>query len=209
MILINSKFNEYLIKEKYIIKNDWKIKLNSCRRSVQYFSSEIIDNNKLLLNSYNIGVHRGICSKSYKVSKSKIIFVDLNNLEQILITEIFDIKVNCIILTNVILIQSKKKILIYDINTLNFIKSIKTKLDNMIYKLNEELLILKDGYELIIFKLEDNNLIKHEIIKSSTKIIVNNISFYESKIYIKFLFPIKNNRIIYFEPYENYLLQII
>ena len=107
------------------------------------------------------------------------------------------------------MIQSQYKIDIYDINTLNFIKSIKTKLDNMIYKLNEELLISKDGYELIIFKLEDNNLIKHEIIKSSTKIIVNNISFYESKIYIKFLFPIKNNRIIYFEPYENYLLQII
>ena len=208
MILINSKFNEYLIKEKYIIKNDWKIKLNSCRRSVQYFSSEIIANNKLLLNSYNIGVHRGICSKSYKVSKSKIIFIDLNNLEQILITEIFDIKVNCIILTNVILIQSKKKILIYDINTLNFIKAIKTSLNNMIYKLNEEYLITKVEDELIIFKIENNNLITHEIIKSSTKDIGDNLLFYDQDFFFKSLFPMKNNRFIYFEYYQNYLLQI-
>ena len=125
-----------------------------------------------------------------------------------MITEIFDIKVNCIILTNVILIQSKKKILIYDINTLNFIKTIKTSLNNMIYKLNDENLITKVEDELIIFKIENNNLIKHEIIKSSTKDIGDNLLFYDQDFFFKSLFPMKNNRFIYFEYYQNYLLQI-
>ena len=91
------------------------------------------------------------------------------------------------------MIQSQYKIDIYDINTLNFIKSIKTKLDNMIYKLNEELLISKDGYELIIFKLEDNNLIKHEIIKLNhlLKLLLTIYLFMNQKFILNFYFLLK------------------
>ena len=49
MIIINLKFNEYFIKEKYQIKNNWKMRPNVYTGSIQYFSSDIIAINKLLL----------------------------------------------------------------------------------------------------------------------------------------------------------------
>ena len=89
--------------------------------------------------------------------------------------------------------KTKNKIFIYDINTLNLIKTISTLLYNKWYIIYNN---------LIIYKIEDDNLIKHEIINTSFERNIYS-PYYEldDGIFDKLFFIMKDNKIICF--YEN------
>ena len=56
IFILKRENEEYIIKEEFKMKNDWKMeKLSNSRRDNfnQYFSSEVISNNRLLLKSFS------------------------------------------------------------------------------------------------------------------------------------------------------------
>ena len=125
IILFNQEKGEYNIKQQYPVKANWKIvAVSSTERFYgnfhQYYSSEILPNNRLLLNSFSTELsYNSGCGTHppYEFSYSKIIFIDTKNFEEIKSTELFEIDAKHIVLDNVILIQDYKNLLIYEIET--------------------------------------------------------------------------------------------
>ena len=128
-----------------MLKDDWKSVTKSNPSHYdgcydEYFSPYELPNNRLILKSFSEGTYRRICwnAPSRKFSVSKIAFINLINFEEITSTETFEIDAKYIIFENIILIQAKKKVIIYDINLLNIINNITLKkYYGYLYKYNE------------------------------------------------------------------------
>ena len=126
IIVFNKENDNYIIRQNYPIKNDWKIvPMSSTERFYgsfhQYYSSEILPNDRLLFNSYSTELcynHGCGTNPPYEISHSKIIFIDTKNLEEIKPTQLFKYHANYIILDNIIVIQYNINLMTYDINTL-------------------------------------------------------------------------------------------
>ena len=211
-IFVMKKENlEYIIKNEYPIKDNWKIISKSSTRICfsdfnQYFSSYVLPNDKLLLNSFSTELsYPGWCGTHppTEISNSKIIFIDLKNFEEITSTETFEIDAKYIIFENIILIQAKKKVIINDINALNIINNITLKkYYGYMYKYDEQYILALSKYEeentLTIYKIENNDLIEYGKIKadlSFDKLYGRNgysITIYNNK----FLLTLKNKRVL-------------
>ena len=214
---------EYIIKDEYPIKDNWKIISKSSTRICfsdfnQYFSSYVLPNNKLLLNSFSTELsYPGWCGTHppTEISNSKIIFIDLKNFEEITSTETFEIDAKYIIFENIILIQAKKKVIIYDINALNIINNITLKkYYGYMYKYDEQYIFALSKYEeentLTIYKIENNDLIEYGKIKTNLffdKLYGRNgysITIYNNT----FLLTLKNKRVLITCHDKIYLLKL-
>ena len=209
IILFERKNEEYIFKEEYQLKNNWKFPAEGLLRDInQYFFSYILPNNRLLLNSFFTEFEEAdgcVMGKKEEFSHSKFIFIDLKNFEKILSTETFDKDAKCIVLENEIVIQCYKTLIIYDINSLKPIKVIKNdkKFTYLyLYKYDKKHLIAysvnheKDGDSVLIYKIENRDLIKHYEIraKSFDKILGwNSNKMIGSS---NFIFLLKDKRII-------------
>jgi len=179
IILLGRKNEEYIFKEKYKLKNNWKFSREVLLiDNSHYFFSYELPNNRLLLNSlfrkvkYSDGC---IIDENIEVYSSKIIFIDLKNFEEILSTEPFDNDAKYIVLENEIVIHSYESLIIYDINSLKPIKVIKNdkKLRNLyLYKFDKRHLIAysvnKEKNSIIIYKIENKDLVKHYEVRAKS-----------------------------------------
>ena len=181
IVLYERKNEEYIFKEEYRLKNNWKFSAEGLLRDInQYFFSYVLPNNRLLLNSFFIefkDVDGCVIGKKVEFSNSKIIFIDLKNFEEILSTEAFDKDAKYIVLDNEIVIQSYESLIIYDINSLKPIKVIKNDKEFKylyLYKFDKNQLIAysvnieRNGDSVLIYKIEDKDLIKHYEIRAKS-----------------------------------------
>ena len=174
--------NNYITKDKYLIDEKWKIEPLSKKSRYygsfsQYFYSYILPHERLLLNSFSTEIsYHGGCGTHppQEFSHSKIIFVDLKNFKEIKSTNEFKIDVKSIIVNNYIIIQ-EHNIYLYDINTLDLLKKISFNYHSYLYKYIDDYVIEISIYEnnnnLLVFKVENNNLVKTCHVK--TKLIFN------------------------------------
>ena len=213
--------NNYITKEKYLIDEKWKIEPQSKKHRFygkfkQYFDSYILPKERLLLNSFSTELsYHGGCGTHppQEFSHSKIIFIDLKNCKEIKSTNEFNTDAKSIILDNYIIIQ-EYNICIYDINTLDLIKKIKFNYNIYLYKYIENYLIGISTYEkdndLLVFKVEDNNLIKTCEIK--TKLLFeerHGINGYAVRGYNnKILYTLKDKRVILLCHEKMYVLTL-
>ena len=131
IFILNKNKNEYIIKEEFLIKENWKT-VNEYNKHIyghynNYFISYVLPNNRLLLNSFSKGYYFRFCGNAPRESFSifKIIFCDLKNFEEISSTETFYRETKFIVLKNNIIIQvGAKNFIIYDINSLKIVKKI-------------------------------------------------------------------------------------
>ena len=221
IIILKREKEEYIIKEEYPIKENWKVKIiGAIYRNYgdfyQYFSSIELPGNRLLLNSFSIvkEYHNTGCviGPPTEFSNSKIIFIDMNNFEEIKSTKTFEVDVKYIILENYIAIQSDKRTFLYDINSLNLIKEIRHHSEyDIFYKFDNEYIIMNFSYgendTLTFYKIKDNNFIKHFKIES---FIIKYLFFNSDnriKRFDKFLFILRDKRIIIFFLNNIFILQ--
>ena len=168
-VLLKENSN-YITKDKYTIDEKWKIEPVSKKHRFfgnfnQYFYSYILPHERLLLNSFSTELsYNGGCGTHppHEFSHSKIIFIDLKNFKEIKSTNEFKIDVKSIILDNYIIIQ-EYNIYLYDINTLDLIQKINFDNEFYLYKYIDNYVIGISIYEnnndLLVFKVENNNLI--------------------------------------------------
>ena len=149
---------------------------------------------------------------SKEFSNSKIIFIDTNNFEEIKTTEIFNEEANYIILENYIIIQANNETLLYDINSLELIKNIEfPEKCGILYKFDNKYILsyskkIKEE-SLKIYKIEKNKFIKQFEMES---IIFTNLAPKKFKWiirYNKFLFALKDKRIIITSNNKMFLLE--
>ena len=82
IIVLSKKDNEeYINIEKYKIKDNWKIPIEGYNEAYQYFLSDKLPNNRLLIHSFKIGtkfVHGNIFHRYIlkEFANSKIIFIE-------------------------------------------------------------------------------------------------------------------------------------
>ena len=206
-IIVLKKDNEkYMIKEKYKIKDHWKISPNDYKFANQYFLSDELQNNRLLISSFINGkkyvpgnrFHRYILKE---FSNSKILFLDTNNFEEIKSTKIFNEKANYITLENYIIIQAYNETLLYDINSLDLIQNIEFPEEcGILYKFNNKYIFsyFRDIKEktLTIYKIENNKFIKQFEMESIIFTNLTPLKFKWITRSYKFLFVLKDKRII-------------
>ena len=223
ILILKTEDEEYIIKEEYLIKKNWKMKCHSLEdksysRFRQYYTSNELPNNRLLLNSFSFERQkiksRCLILPPIDLLNSKIILIDLNNFEEIKSTEIFDSHVNITIMENIIIIQSIKRIYIHDINSFKLIQNdLYSKRYGIIFKFNKEYVISfcdedKENKSLIFSKIEDNYLVKYgKIIKDSLKKL-NSWDFGETIKYGKYILILKNRRIIILNDCKIIILQL-
>jgi len=211
IIILIKENEEYIIKEEYLIKKSWKMECYSLEDESysnfqQYYTSNILQNNRLLLNSFSFEeqeIESGcVIGPPIEHLNSKIILIDLNNFEEIKSTKTFNSHVNLTIMENVIIIQSTNFIKIYDINSFELIQDKLCKDSyGYIYKYNNKYVIsFSDDFNgnksLIFSKMKDDRLIQcHKIIIDSLKKL-NYWNYYESIRYGKYILISKNKRII-------------
>jgi len=204
--------NDFILKDKYNIKKDWKIVPSSLTNNRyygnfdQYFSSIILPDERILLRSFSteLRYNRGCGTHPpLEFTHSKIIFLSTINFEEIKTTEDFKSDSRALVLEKLIIIQDYHDIYIYDIKTLEIIKKIEIKGNyNYIEKYNEKEIIAYSIYEdendLFIYRIEENNIIKTCDIKKNFKfkriIGWNNYSIREYN--NKVLFVLKDKSII-------------
>ena len=210
--IINKEIKGYILKEKNNIEKNWKIKPASPDEYCysfnfnQYYLSLEIPNNRLLLNSFSTElVHLGHCGTHPpdEISRSKIIFIDLNNFKIYKSTKIFKKDAKSIVLEKIIIIQAQEDIYIHDIISLDVIRQI--PLENYydyIYKYNNDYIIAFSEYEkrnnLLIYKVQGNNLLKNLVVKNTFG-FNQNIGYNCYPIYRynnKFVFTLKDKRLI-------------
>ena len=144
-------------------------------------------------------------------ANSKIIFIDTNNFEEIKTTKIFNEEANLIIIENYIIIQADNETLLYDINSLELIKNIDFPEEcRILYKLDNKYLFsysknIKEN-SLIIYKIENNKFIKQFEMESSIFTNLTPINFKWIRSYYKFLFALKDKRIIIIDYYNKMFL---
>ena len=213
IIVLNKIKKEYIIKDEFILKDDWKSVTKSnishyYGNYMEYFSSYVLPNNRLLLKLFAEGTCRRRCGLEpiRGFSVSKIVFINLANFEEITSTEIFEQVVKYIVFKDNLIIQVYNDFIIYDINSLREVKKIKLpKLYRYIEKLNEENLIAFLNVEkgekiMIIYTIENNDLIEkfrvkgNVIVKTGDLETNNKIELYK----YKYLFALKDKRIIFF-----------
>ena len=224
-ILNRDKENNYIIKEEYPIKENWKIVpeffLNKKYEGFnQYYSTTILKNNKLLLNSFSIEIEYRHCGTQApeELSFSKIFFIDLKNFEEINSTEKFETHATYVLLENLIIIKGLEKCYIYDINSFNLIKNIKLEDTKCLYKYDNNYLITLSKYEIVniikIYKIQNNDLINYKefevklyhYIKPPRKRLIIESLFYKDN---KCLLVLKNKKIIIYCHEKLNLLQLI
>ena len=221
IIILKREKEEYIIKKEYPIKKHWKIiplssKYKCYGEFKQYFSSAELPGHRLLLNSFSteLEFHNTGCIRGppTEFSNSKIIFIDMNNFEEIKLTKTFKVNANHIILENYIVIRASDNIFVYEINSLNLIQNINCSAVCDI-KFDNNYIIMYSIYggkdTLKMFKIENNNFIKHcEIVSFTFEYLSfwrysrNNIRFYKS------LFVMRDKRIIVFHQNKIFILQI-
>ena len=223
IILFNQEKGEYNIKQQYPVKANWKIvAVSSTERFYgnfhQYYSSEILPNNRLLLNSFSTELsYNSGCGTHppYEFSYSKIIFIDTKNFEEIKSTKLFEIDAKHIVLDNVILIQDYKNLLIYDINSLEVIKNTKLfERMHYMYRFDDKYFITvsldEERNDLLVYKNQNNDAI--EYCGFRTKITFEKIigwNHYPIRGYNdKFLFTLKDKRVIILCHNNLYALQL-
>ena len=230
IFIYNMLENEFISKDKnkYLIQDNWKIIPLSLKKGFhgdfhQYYSSYLLPNNRFLLNSFSIEKGRyGWCgtppaSEHYQ---SKFIFISLNDFTEIKSTEEFEESTRCILLKDNIIIQIYDNFIIYDINSLEIIKNIEfEKFSGYMYKYDEQHLILfyinRDFYrekgkiKLNILKIQDNDLVKNcekeKILKFNQRC---NRGYPIDDYNDKFLFTLKDKRIIVIFCHGMYLLRV-
>ena len=175
-------------------------------------------NDILLLYSFSSEFYKFKRCSTHSIDElilSKIIFIDLNNFKEISSTETFRDLLKYILLENVICIQYFRNLILYDINSLQPIKTIEfEKYYNYFSKYNKNSLIAlsQEAYDnnIEIFRLENNNLVKSYIIRKG--FIFNNIyrwSDYSIRDYTNNnLLILKDKRIIIFCENKLYILKI-
>ena len=176
-IIKNEK--KFAIKKKYSFENNWKINPHPPVEGIEYrdfhsyFCSNILPNNKLLLNSFSSELYDCIGCGSHpteEINYSKIIFLDLKKFEEIASTETFDSLLKYVVLENIIVIQADKILYLYDINSLQSIKKIwlEHKYEYFLNYNKRYLIALsedKSNNNIEIFKIENNNLIKCYVVQ--------------------------------------------
>ena len=220
-IIIKEK-NEYLVSKIYDINKNWKIipiAVQTNDKTYKYFHqcyfSYILPNEKLILNSFSF-------EESYKdfpfhypkeFMHSKIIFIDLKNLDEIQSTKEFKKEAKFFVLKDYIVVQGEDKIYLYDINKLYLMKEVKYEYDNFLYKYSNDLLIGASIYEkennFLLFHIEENEFIHICTIKT-------NFKFYERyingdrvlKYNNKILFTLNDKRVILLCDQSAYILQL-
>ena len=214
IIILNREKEEYIIKKEYPIKENWKIIPKYFGRFNQYFSSVELLDHRLLLNSFstesefrNTGC---VIGPPIEFSKSKIIFIDTNNFEEIKSTETFKIHANHIILENYIIIRADDKTFVYDINSLNLIQNINfpglcdLKFDNKYIIMHS---LYGENDTLKIYKIENNNFIKYcEIVSFTFEYLF--FWRYNRNIPLDRIFIMRDKKIIVFHLNNVFILQI-
>ena len=168
--------NEYIVKMSYPLKENWKLKptpktyCDDYYDFYQYFSSCVLPNNKLLLNSFSTEYQSFIQCATHpgrEFFNSKIIFIDLNNFEEIISNEFFNENPKFIITENYIYIQAYKSLLLYNVNTLELVKNIKlVDFSAELYEYDEQNLIYFLDKYFTIIRIGINKLYKYKVIKA-------------------------------------------
>ena len=223
IIIFNIEKENYIIKKEYPIKDTWKIVPVSSRHEYyggfhQYYSSELLPNNRLLLNSFSteLSFNSGCgTNPPFEFSHSKIIFINTNNFQEIKTTELFKSAAKCIIFNNIIVIQNYTNLLIYDINSLELIKLKEIiKVQHYIYKYDEKYIITISKEEnenwINVYKKQNSDMIKYSELGTNVDfdIIIgwngNVIKGYNNK----FLFTLKDKRVIIICHNKMYALKL-
>jgi len=172
---------DFDLKDKYDIKKNWRIVPLSltddyCANFQQYFSSSILPDERFLIRSFSTELRYSGCGTHPpdEFTHSKIIFLNTKNFEEIKTTEEFESDCRALVFENLIVIQSDNDIYLYDIKTLENIKKVEIE---GIYcnfeKYSENEIIAYSIYEefnnLLVFRLEGNDLIKSLEIKKKFK----------------------------------------
>ena len=216
-ILIKEK-NEYILNRIYKINDNWKIipmslKDKNFRDFSQYYNSDILTNGKLLLKSFSFEKLDKEFPWHYpnEFTRSKIIFLNLKNFEEIQSTEEFNKEINYIIFDNYIVVQVEDKIYIYN-NKLCLINVFDCGCDGFLYKYSNNYLITVSMNEkennITVFKINKNDFIHACTIKTNFwfyEIFINDdkVIKYNNKI----LFTLKDKRVIIFCHECLYVLQ--
>ena len=201
---------DLILKDKYNIKKNWKIVPLSltnqyCADFKQYFSSNILSDERILIRSFSTELEYSGCGTHppEEFTHSKIIFLNTKNFEEIKTTDEFESDCRALVFENLIIIQVYHDIYLYDIKTLENIKKI--KIDERYcyfekYSENEIIAysIYEDENDLLIYRVEGNDLVKGLEIKKKFKFREEigwncyPIIRYNNKI----LFALKDKRII-------------
>ena len=208
IIVLKKDKEEYMIIGEYKIKDNWKISSKGFEEAKQYFLSDELSNNRLLISSFIIGfklVHGNMFHRyvSKECSNSKIIFINTNNFEEIKSTKKFKEEANHILLEHFIIIHANKETLSYDINSLELIQNFEVPKEcGILYKFDNKHLFSYSYSKymnekiLLIYKIENNKFIKQFEMESGifTKLIPSKFKWIVR--YYKFLFVLKDKRII-------------
>jgi len=203
--------NDFILKDKYNIKEDWKIVPVSLTDSYygdfnQYFASIILPDERILLRSFSTELsYNGGCGTHppSEFTHSKIIFLSTKNFEEIKTTEEFISDSRTLVLENLIIIQDYHDIYLYDIKTLEIIKKMEIEGRYTYFeKYNENEIIAYSKYEkvndLLIFRVEGNNIIKTCEVKKNFKFweVIGRNHYSIIRYNNKVLFVLKDKRII-------------
>ena len=200
MIILEKENEEYTIKNYYSIKYNWKM-ISSLfprdykpRKFKQFYSIYALPNNRLLLYSSSSHYRSRGCGMypSIHYFNSKIFFIDLNKFEEIKSTETFSSEVNIFVLETIFIIKFYSDFRIYDINSLEYIKSVILVNIDYIYKYDEQHLIMIQKNEkknfLVVYKNVNKDLVEY------CKFVINFIN--NDRMYKKILILLKNKKII-------------
>ena len=222
IFLFQKEKEEYIIKTEYPINENWKLTGHSVEEYyedfTQYFSSELLPNNRLLLNSFSREIdHHGGCGThpAEPVFTSKIIFINLDNFKTINSTRVFHIDVVYLVFENIIIIQDFDYMNIYDINSLEFIRIIHLfrDLDNLFKYDNKHLLLIRmenKKSHIIVYKINNKDLIEYKKIKIDLPLHKNYIpyDYFPKRFLDRILFVLKNKKIIVFCKYKMFLVKM-
>ena len=220
IIILKREKEEYIIKNEYPIKENWKIiplssKYKGYGEFNQYFSSVELPGHRLLLNSFSteLEFHNTGCVRGppTEFSNSKIIFIDTNNFKEIKSTETFKVDNNHIILEKYIIIQAGEKTFVYDINSLNLIQNIYFPgAYDIFYKFDNKYIFsnfISENF-LKMYKIENNNFIKLCEIESFIFKYLAGLRYNRKIMYNKSLFIMRDKRIIVFFFNTIYILKL-
>ena len=224
IITIKKEKDEYIIKEEYKLKPNWKISpINPSRFSLKlfnlYFDSDELPNNRLLLKSFSTELvstrHIMCCGRPKEVSNSKIIFIDLNNFKEIKSTEIFNEDCNYILYDKYIIIQTNDIILIIEKDSLLLKRDIIIEFSisfPTFYQFDNKYIISYlesyDKYYINISKIDNDNF------KNICEIGLRNFKNissrdpYRFEQNYRFLFTLRDKRIIIFVYDGIYVLRL-
>ena len=153
--IFNRANHDFIIKEKYLIKDDWKMVNRSLTSRYynnfnQFFSSYILPNDRLLLHSFSSEdclIRRCKKSPPREIFNSKYIFIDLKNFKEISSSETFESETRYMVLDNTIVIRDfSYNYFIYDIDSLTKIKQ-SSNYCGYLFKFNNQNLITFSQYD--------------------------------------------------------------